>query len=74
MLRRAWMYFQPHLFGVAFGLVVAFLMRAVLKSGGSCTTLCYPPVTIAMGLTAGLLGAQIYRSDNPLPPGPDAEA
>lgn len=74
MLRRLARYLQPHLFGVTFGLAVAFLVRAVLSSGGSCRTICYPQVTIAMGLAAGLIGAQLYRSDNPLPPDPDAEA
>ncbi len=68
MLHRLARYLQPHLFGVTFGLVMAFLMRAVLSSGGSCRFICYPPVTIAIGVVSGLLGAQLYRSDNPLPP------
>lgn len=68
MLRRLGRYLQPHFFGVTFGLAMAFLVRAVLSSGGSCRTICYPPVTITMGLVAGLLGAQLYRSENPVRP------
>jgi hypothetical protein len=43
-------------------------VRALSSLGGACRVFCYPPITIGMGLLAGFLGAQLYRSDHPLPP------
>jgi hypothetical protein len=66
-MRRLLAYFTPHLYAVPAGLAAAFAVRWVASFSGSCKFLCYPPVTFAMGLLGGLLGAQLYRSENPLP-------
>jgi predicted PurR-regulated permease PerM len=68
MLLRLALYFRPHLFAVVFGVGFAWLVRWLSSMGGACRVLCYPPVTIAMGVIGGLLGAQLYRSEHPLPP------
>jgi len=68
MLRRLALYFRPHLFAMAAGVAFSFGVRFVASLGGSCRFLCYPPVTLAMGLLGGFLGAQLYRSENPLAP------
>lgn len=68
VLLRLALYFRPHLFAVVFGVGFAWLVRALAGMGGSCRFLCYPPVTIGMGVLGGLLGAQVYRSEHPLPP------
>ena len=68
VLRRLVTYFTPHVFAVAAGLAMSFAVRFVAGLGGSCRLLCYPPVTVAMGVLGGLLGAQLYRMDHPLPP------
>lgn len=66
MLWRAALYVRPHLFGVAFAVGVAWLVRSLSVMGGACRVLCYPPFTIGMGVVAGLLGAQLYRNGHPL--------
>jgi hypothetical protein len=66
MLLRLALYFRPHLFGVLFSVGVAWLVRTLSVMGGACRVLCYPPVTIGMGVLGGLLGAQLYRSNHPL--------
>jgi len=68
VLIRLALYFRPHFFAMAAGLAVSFGVRFLAGMGGSCRFLCYPPVTIAMGLIGGFLGAQLYRSENPLQP------
>jgi hypothetical protein len=73
MLLRLALYFRPHLFGMVFAVSVSWLVRSLSVMGGACRVLCYPPVTIGMGLLAGFLGAQLYRNNHPLPSGePDA--
>jgi hypothetical protein len=69
-LRLAY-YFRPHLFGVLGSVGLAWAVRTLSVMGGECRVLCYPPVTIGMGVLGGLLGAQLYRSENPLLPPPD---
>jgi hypothetical protein len=66
-MRRLWAYFLPHRWAVPAGLAAAFAVRWVATLSGSCRFLCHPPITFAMGLLGGLLGAQLYRSENPLP-------
>lgn len=68
MLRRLGLYFRPHLFAALGGVAFTWSLRWLLSLDGSCRAFCYPPITIGLGLMAGLLGAQMYRSDNPLPP------
>ncbi|GMU60593.1 MAG: hypothetical protein AMXMBFR34_23560 [Myxococcaceae bacterium] len=65
---RLLLYFRPHLFAVLFGVAFSFGVRALASMGGSCRVLCYPPVTLTMGVVGGLLGAHLYRRDHPLPP------
>jgi len=66
MLRRLALYFRPHFFAMLFGVAFAFGVRWVTSLGGACWFLCYPPVTLAMGLIGGFMGAQLYRSENPV--------
>jgi hypothetical protein len=74
MLLRLALYFRPHLFGMLFAVGVSWLVRSLSVMGGACRVLCYPPVTIGMGLLAGFLGAQLYRNNHPLPSGePEAD-
>ncbi len=61
-------YLAPHLFGMGFGVAVAWLVRSLSVMGGACRVLCYPPVTIGMGVVGGLLGAHLYRSNHPVDP------
>ena len=68
MLRRLATYFTPHFFAVVGGVAFAWGVRWLMTTGGSCRLFCYPPITIAMGVVGGLLGAQLYRSEHPLPP------
>ncbi|MDX2012319.1 MAG: hypothetical protein SFW67_19140 [Myxococcaceae bacterium] len=67
MLLRLALYFRPHVFGMAFAVSVSWLVRSLSVMGGACRVLCYPPVTIGMGLLGGFLGAQLYRNNHPLP-------
>lgn len=73
VLRRLAAYFTPHLFAVAGGVAFSWLLRWVMSLGGSCRAFCYPPTTIALGVLGGFLGAQLYRSEHPLPPRAGAE-
>jgi hypothetical protein len=76
MLLRLALYFRPHLFGMLFAVGVSWLVRSLSVMGGACRVLCYPPVTIGMGLLGGFLGAQLYRNNHPLPstdPKPEPE-
>lgn len=72
MLRRLAAYFTPHLFAVLGGVAFTWGARWFMSLGGACKLFCYPPVTIAMGVVGGLLGAQLYRNEHPLPPRADA--
>lgn len=65
---RLWSYFKPHLFGVAFAVPVSYAVKTAASLGGSCNALCRPGVALTMGLLGGLFGAQLYRSEHPLPP------
>lgn len=65
-MNRLLLYFRPHLFGVAFATPIAWGVATLASLGGSCSALCRPGVAPAMGLLAGLLGAQLYRSENPI--------
>lgn len=47
---------------------LAWAVKTAASLGGSCTALCRPGVSLTMGVLAGLLGAQLYRSEHPLPP------
>jgi hypothetical protein len=67
MLLRLVLYFRPHLFGMTFAVCVSWLVRTLSVMGGACRVLCFPPVTIGIGLLAGFLGAQLYRNEHPLP-------
>lgn len=58
-------YFRPHLFGLAFAVPLAWLVKTLASMGGSCSALCRPGVWLTMGVVAGLLGAQLYRSEHP---------
>lgn len=73
VLRRLAAYFTPHLFAVAGGVAFSWAMRWVMSLGGSCRVFCYPPTTIAFGVLGGFLGAQLYRSEHPLPPPADPQ-
>jgi hypothetical protein len=68
VLIRLWLYFRPHVFSMAAGVAVSWGVRWLSSMGGACRVLCYPPITIAMGLLGGFLGAQLYRSEHPLTP------
>lgn len=68
---RFLLYFRPHFFAALGGVAFAWTLRFFLSLGGSCRAFCYPPITIGLGLLGGLLGAQLYRSDHPLPPSAD---
>ncbi len=68
MLRRLVAHFTPHLVAVAAGVAFTWGVRWLMSFGGSCKLFCYPPVTIALGVLGGLWGAQLYRSEHPLPP------
>ena len=59
-------YLAPYVFGVAFSVGVAWMVRSLSVMGGACRVLCYPPFTIGMGVVGGLLGAWLYRSNNPV--------
>lgn len=61
----------PYVFGVAFSVGVAWLVRSLSVMGGACRVLCYPPFTIGMGVVGGLLGAWLYRSNLPTPTADD---
>lgn len=65
-LVHAWLYFRPHVFAMAGGVAFLWAVRWVTSLHGACRTLCYPPITIGMGLLGGFLGAQLYRSDHPI--------
>jgi hypothetical protein len=71
MLERLVLYFRPHLFAVLFGVGFAWVVRWLSGMGGACRVLCHPPITIGMGVLGGLLGAQLYRREHPLPPRED---
>ncbi|MDP3506180.1 MAG: hypothetical protein Q8S33_37925 [Myxococcales bacterium] len=73
MLLRLALYFRPHVFGVLGSVAVVWMIRTLSVMGGSCRVLCYPPITIAMGVLGGLLGAQLYRNNHPLPSADDEE-
>ncbi len=64
---RLFAYLRPHLFGVAFAVPLSYAVKAAATMGGSCNALCRPGVALTLGLLGGLLGAQLYRSENPLP-------
>lgn len=66
MLQRALRYVLPHLVAVPFGIAFFFGVRALSSLGGACRFFCNPPVTLSMGVLAGLLGAQLYRSEHPV--------
>ena len=66
-MKRVLLYLRPHLFGVTFAVPLAWLVKTLASMDGSCRTLCRPGVALTMGLVGGLLGAQLYRSENPLP-------
>lgn len=74
MLLRLGQYFRPHAFAMAFGVAFAWLVKLVAASGGSCSFLCQPGVYVSMGVLGGFLGAQLYRSEHPLPPRPGDDA
>lgn len=74
MFLRLFQYLRPHLFAAPFGLAFAWLVKTVAASGGSCSFLCNPRVYVTMGLLGGLMGAQLYRSEHPLPPLPGEDA
>lgn len=61
-------YLRPHLFGMVFGVALAWTVRSLSVMGGECRVLCYPPFTIGMGIVGGLLGAHLYRSNHPVDP------
>jgi hypothetical protein len=65
---RLFLYFRPHLVAVPLAVGFAWVVKTLASMGGACRFLCYPPVTVAMGVLGGLMGAQLYRSENPLPP------
>ncbi len=67
-LLRLALYFRPHLFGVVASVGFMWTVRALSSMGGACRVLCNPPITIGIGVLAGLLGAQLYRSENPVRP------
>lgn len=67
MLLRLALYFRPHFFAVLAGVALMWGVRWLSSRGGACRTLCYPPVTITLGVLGGLVGAQLYRSEHPLP-------
>ncbi len=58
-------YLLPHLFGVVAGTSFFFAVRWFTALGGACRFFCYPPVTLTMGVLAGLIGGQLYRADHP---------
>ena len=64
---RLLLYFRPHLFAMLGGVAFTWGVRWLSSFGGSCRLFCYPPVTIMLGLLGGFIGAQLYRSDHPLP-------
>ena len=66
MLLRLGRRLAPWVFGVAFSVGVAWLVRSLSVMGGACRVLCYPPITIGMGVAGGLLGAWLYRSNYPV--------
>jgi hypothetical protein len=68
LVLRAGYYFRPHLFAVLAGVALMFSVRWLSSMGGSCRFFCFPPVTFTLGALGGFLGAQLYRSENPLPP------
>lgn len=70
MLARWFRYVRPHLLAVPVGVGLAFLVKTVAASGGSCNWLCQPRVYVTMGALGALLGAQLYRSENRLPEEP----
>ncbi len=61
-----WRYFQPHVYAVVACVAFMFAVRWVTSLSGSCRFFCYPPVTLSLGVVSGLLGAQMYRSGNPV--------
>lgn len=67
LLLRVARYFRPHVLAVVAGVSFMWTVRWLSSMGGACRTLCYPPITIGLGVIAGLLGAQLYRSEHPLP-------
>lgn len=67
-LRRLALYLGPHVGAVLFGVLLAKGVATLASLGGSCSFLCHPTVNAAMGIVGGLLGAQLYRSEHPLPP------
>ena len=67
-LVRFLLYFRPHFFSAAGGMAFMWGFSWVLSQGGSCRAFCQPSVALSAGLAAGLFGAQLYRSDHPLPP------
>ncbi|MFZ5442335.1 MAG: hypothetical protein ACOZQL_20165 [Myxococcota bacterium] len=66
-MRRVLRYLRPHLFGVTFAVPVSYAVKTLASLGGSCNALCRPGVALTMGLVGGLVGAQLYRSEHPLP-------
>ncbi|MDP1828900.1 MAG: hypothetical protein Q8L48_36905 [Archangium sp.] len=65
-IKRLLLYLRPHLFGVAFAVPLSWLVKTLASMDGSCRTLCQPGVALTMGLLGGLIGAQLYRSENPI--------
>lgn len=65
-MKRLFRYLRPHLFGVAFAVPMSWGVSKLASLGGSCNVLCRPGVALTMGLLAGLAGAQLYRSENPI--------
>jgi len=66
VLRWVVAYFTPHVFSVAGGVAFTWGVRWLTSLGGACRVFCYPPITIALGVLGGLLGAQLYRSEHPV--------
>lgn len=64
---RLFAYLKPHFFGVAFAVPLSYAVKTAASLGGSCSALCRPGVALTMGLLGGLIGAQLYRSEHPLP-------
>lgn len=60
------LYLRPHLFAVLGGVAFTFGVRWLSSMGGACRVFCYPPITFTLGALGGLLGAQLYRSENPV--------
>lgn len=60
-------YFVPHVFGMLGGIAFFWSVRWFTSLSGACRFFCNPPITVSLGVMAGLLGAQLYRNDHPVP-------